>query len=66
MTKEKQITILEEFYQSCLRFWERENVENPKMNALEDVYRITTNPFQPYNAEPLDEGIKHHFILSKL
>lgn len=50
-------------YAECLKFWERENVPNPKHEALNDIKRMTTNPFTPHG-EPLDEKAKSDFIKS--
>lgn len=59
------LVVLERFYNECLKFWEREGVENPKAQALEDVKRITTNPFVPRNAPALDTATKEYFIKTK-
>lgn len=57
------INTLKVAYAECLKFWERENVPNPKQEALNDIERMTTNPFKP-QGEPLNKQAKSDFIKS--
>lgn len=61
MNKE-DLKVLRAFYDSCLNFWKREGAYNPKEKAIEDVKRITTNPFIARNSPLLDVATKEQFI----
>lgn len=63
MNYDKTIETLKTAYADCLKFWERENVENPKQEALNDIKRMATDPFSPHG-EPLDQKAKSDFIKS--
>lgn len=56
------LKVLRAFYDSCLGFWKREGVYNPKEKAIEDVKRITTNPFIARNSPLIDVETKEQFI----
>ena len=62
------MVILEQFHADCVRFWERElkveadTCRDVYINALEDVKRITTNPFIPFNSPKLDVATKEYFV----
>lgn len=55
--------VLKAFYISCRAFWLREckNTRGAHKKAMEDVERLTTNPFDP-NGLPLDVNAKAEFI----
>ena len=60
---EETTDILKKFYEDCLRFWKRENVQDAYLNALKDVERITTDPYSP-NGEKLNKDALNAFIKS--
>ena len=66
--KKNDLVVLEKFHEDCVRFWERElkvnrdTCRNVYMNALDDVRRITTNPFIPFNSPKLDIATKEYFM----
>lgn len=68
MTREEQLDILENFFNECVRFWERElNVSSkeskePLLRALEEI--PTVNPYVP-NGEKLDKEVVEEFHSSK-
>lgn len=73
LTANETRIVLEEFYESCIRFWKREkecNSENydfeinVEKQALKDVKGISTNPFSP-NGGKLDTSIKTLFLMEK-
>ena len=53
--------ILKRFYEDCLKFWKRENVENTAEYVLKDLSRISTDPFSP-NGEKLDKQAISDFV----
>lgn len=62
------LVTLENFYRDCVRFWERELKTSADLDkqvsimALEDVRRITTNPYVAYNSPKIDQDTKEYFI----
>lgn len=60
---EETTEILKKFYEDCLRFWKRENVQDAHLNALKDIERITTDPYSP-NGEKLNKDALNAFIKS--
>lgn len=54
--------VLERFYADCLKFWEREKVENPKEKALADLKQVVFHPFIARNAPFIDIVAKKAFI----
>ena len=62
-TFEETTDILKNFYEDCLRFWERENAPDARLNALKDVERITTDPYDP-NGKKLNKDALNAFIKS--
>lgn len=57
--------MLEQFYEECLKFWQREGVENPEELALKDVSKLKTNPFSP-NGEAIDAQDVATFVQNRL
>lgn len=57
--------ILESFYSDCLTFWRSQSVDYPEANVLEDIKRLTTNPYIAYHSHKLDAYTKEYFIKSK-
>jgi len=57
--------MIEQFYEECLRFWTREDVENPKEMALNDVRNLKHDPFSPSGA-PVNAQDVSKFINDKL
>lgn len=55
--------VMENFFRDCLNFWRRNTNDEREAfeNALNDVRRITTNPFSP-RGDKLDVETKEKFI----
>lgn len=51
MTYQQTYEVLEKFYEDCVKFWERENHEYPKVQALVEVSNLKYNPFSPLGRE---------------
>lgn len=60
---DKTIDVLQAFYEDCRAFWVREcaNTREAHKRAVEDVERLSTNPFSP-NGELLNIEAKAEFV----
>lgn len=55
--------VMENFFRDCLNFWRRSTNDEREAfeNALNDIRRITTDPFSPCG-DKLDVEAKNQFI----
>ena len=63
LSKQETQLALEQFFKDCERFWKRIGADEREAfeSAIEDVKRITTNPFSP-RGDKLDPEAKAEFI----
>ena len=58
---QETMEISESFYADCVKYWEKQNPKIAKVHALQDIYNIKHNPYNP-TPEWIDMSAKIDFI----